>query len=499
MNDDPEVPENEGVRIIGADEAAEALEREDVAQRRAEGTPGFGDRPQAPPEDAPRPAIRFPLSTDEELEPLGQTQPAPPPRQGDDTALPHWTDPPTGDVPRIFGADEAGDEDDLEAWSSFTASQPRWRGEGGTAHDQEEWDDFSRLADEETRVGALAGEQAGHPDDFFSFDDEYEEQAPVATGGRRRRAFADETYGDAGLGGEPPEPGPAAPPPPGRPRPGGYQRPPDAGRDLPLAIGVGVALAGLFLVFLSIGPAITVGLIAAVLALGAVELLNVLRQAGYQPAVLLGIASCTALPLAAYYKGDVAIPVVLALTVVFGLIWYVAGAAGDDRPVIGLSSTLLGVCYVGVLGSFAALMLTLEGPGEPGTGVLLTAVIGAAAYDIGGFFVGRNAGTRPLTALSPNKTFEGLIGGMAIAGVATLIVASMNGAWTGGFSDALLLAVAVAVVAPLGDLAESMLKRDLDVKDMGAILPGHGGLLYRFDALLFVLPTVYYLALILLY
>jgi len=189
---------------------------------------------------------------------------------------------------------------------------------------------------------------------------------------------------------------------------------------------------------------------------------------------------------------------------VFGMLWYLVGAGGNDRPVIGLSSTLLGVGYVGLLGSFAALMLVLPDTSDtraPGIGVLLGAVIATVGYDVFGFVIGRNAGSRPLSAASPNKTLEGLVGGMLGSVLATLLVTfallRIN-PWT-EFSDSLLLGLAVAVAAPIGDLCESLIKRDLDVKDMGTILPGHGGFLDRFDALLFVLPTVYYLARIVLY
>ena len=166
---------------------------------------------------------------------------------------------------------------------------------------------------------------------------------------------------------------------------------------------------------------------------------------------------------------------------------------------IGLSSTLLGVGWVGVLGSFAALMLACptRATRRPGIGILLVAVLGTVGYDVGGFVVGRNAGTRPLSAASPNKTVEGLIGGDRSAPSSSRVVAASPDRAvqpTADFGDALLVGVAVAVAAPLGDLCESLIKRDLDVKDMGTILPGHGGLLDRFDALLFVLPTVYYLA-----
>ena len=128
------------------------------------------------------------------------------------------------------------------------------------------------------------------------------------------------------------------------------------------------------------------------------------------------------------------------------------------------------------------------------------AIIGTATYDTAGLFIGRATGQSRLAPhISPNKTYEGLIGGMIFA---VLVVTFGLGIWPGlmpwsGDSqlDALLLGIVVAVMAPLGDLAQSLIKRDLGVKDMGTALPGHGGVFDRFDAMLFVLPAVYYLAL----
>ena len=236
------------------------------------------------------------------------------------------------------------------------------------------------------------------------------------------------------------------------------------------------------------------------------EFFNVLRQAGYQPASCSASPPCVALPLAAYYKGEAGIPVVLFLTVVFGLLWYLAGAGGDDRPVIGLSSTLLRRR----LGrpprarsprSCSSCPTTRQTSASPGIGILLVAVLGTVGYDVGGFVVGRNAGTRPLSAASPNKTVEGLLGGDRRRRPRHGAGRPRSSPRSRGRLRRQLcsLGLCVAVAAPLGDLCESLVKRDLDVKDMGTILPGHGGFLDRFDALLFVLPVVYYLARILLY
>jgi phosphatidate cytidylyltransferase len=472
VDQQPRKDSTEGVRIIGAQEAAEALERDDVAKRRPDDAPRYGDRPESPPEGGPRPAIRFPLSNVADPSAVDRPPlvPPTPPRQPD---LPHWSEPPTGEVPKVLASDAPAD-DDLEAWSSFTSSQPRWRGEGPAY--ESDYDDFSRLADDDTRVGALDNRDRPDPDDFFSFDDFDEvepEAAPAVDTGMARPISSDPRRSAT------------------RTRAGAYERPAGAGRDLPTALGVGLGFGVLALVLFALGPKYTMALVTAVIVLAAVELFNALRKAGHQPATLLGIAACGALVLAAYWKHEPALPLVLFLTVVFGLLWYLTGAGGSDRPVAGLGVTLLGVVYVGMLGSFAALMLAQPN----GLGVLLAAVIGTVGYDVGGYFIGRSTGTRALSDVSPNKTIEGLIGGCFVAIVAVTLVCGFIGIHPlDSTSAAFKVGMAIAVAAPLGDLAESMLKRDLGVKDMGDILPGHGGMLDRFDALLFVLPTVYYVA-----
>ena len=211
---------------------------------------------------------------------------------------------------------------------------------------------------------------------------------------------------------------------------------------------------------------------------------------GYQPAALLGIAAPAAMPLAIYWRGLDALPLVLFLTVAFSLVWFLIGV-GNESPLLNVGVTVMGVVYVGVLGSFAALMLSLWG--DRGIGILLGGVVATVAYDVGGLVVGRAAGRSPLSAASPNKTVEGLVGGMALCVLASTVVVSMWEPW-GTWKHGFVLGVCAAIAAPIGDLCESLLKRDLGVKDMGALLPGHGGLLDRFDALLFVLPVTYEVA-----
>ena len=155
--------------------------------------------------------------------------------------------------------------------------------------------------------------------------------------------------------------------------------------------------------------------------------------------------------------------------------------------------TMFGVLYIGMMGSFVGLMLK----DVNGVGMMLAAVIATVGYDVGGLVIGRIAGRTPLAAVSPNKTMEGLIGGMAVSFAVTVLITGQItpfGDSPGDLGSAFVLGVVAALVAPLGDLCESMIKRDLGIKDMGSILPGHGGLLDRFDALLFVLPATYYTA-----
>jgi len=471
----------EGVRIIGAEEAEKAIEREDVARRLPDDAPRYGDRPEGPPGDGPRPAIRFPLTgssdpTDIERPPV---LPPDPVRTSGEHNLPHWTEPATGEVPKVLASSNEGD-DDLDAWSSFTTSQPRWRGEGPQS-DRDEFNDFSRLADDETRIGAL-DPNPPDPEEYFEFDEVGSDPGDVPPATRSissdpRQAGIRRPTGKSG---------------------GGFDRPPDSGRDLQQAVIIGVALGIAFLLFAKAGPKYVMVLVVAIIAAAAVELFTVMRRAGYHPATLLGIAAAVTLPLAAYWKGESAYPVVLFLTAVFGLLWYLVGAGGDDSPVLGLSSTLFVVGYVAVLGSFAALILTLP----DGVGVLFGALLTTVAYDVGAFFVGRSLGTRPMSTASPNKTFEGLAGGWIVCVLVAVVIVGFIAPWSNdsvSLADKLLFGLIAALAATLGDLCESVIKRDLGVKDMGTLLPGHGGILDRFDAMLFVLPATYYAALILVF
>ncbi|MEA3019313.1 MAG: phosphatidate cytidylyltransferase, partial [Actinomycetota bacterium] len=437
-------------------------ERGDVAPRRPEGEPRFGDRPASPPEGV-RPAVRFPLPPDEEPDRFR-------PRVtgiGAGPALPHWTEPPTGEVPRILAEDASGDDDeidlddesdgeDVEAWSSFATSGPRWRDSAGDWAEPD-FDAEAMRHDDSTRVGALDDRDRPAPDDFFFDAPAAREEPPVIRTGVRTTPTPPATSG--------------------------------GDRDMTTAVAIGAGLAVLFLLLMRVGPGAAMLLVGAVLVLAAAELFGALQRGGYQPATLLGLVGVGALSGAAYWKGEAALPLVAGLAIVFSLLWFLVGVT-RTAPTMNAGITVFGIMYVGLLGSFAALILRLPN----GQGILLGVVIAVVANDVGALVVGRQAGRAPLApSVSPNKTIEGTVGGSLASILVSFLVLGIIKIHPWDAGSALALGVVIAIAAPLGDLCESMIKRDLGVKDMGAVLPGHGGLLDRFDALLFCLPAVYYL------
>ncbi len=378
---------------------------------------------------------------------------------GDDS-LPHWTAPPTGATRGVEGSD---------SWSTITGAQPRWRDDRAVENDEVAEFEF---ADDDSPAHDFFGYDDGSAaDTFLELDDELDDQPAVVPLDSRRATASRSAAGGAG-----------------RPAVGGaavVKR-----DDMLLRVATGVALGVAALITFRIGPKAAIVLIALVLGLAVAEFFAATRRAGYQPAALLGIVATSAMPLAIYWRGLDALPLVLFLTVAFSMIWFLIGV-GNESPLLNAGVTVLGVVYVGVLGSFAALMLSLWG--KDGIGILLGGIVATVAYDVGGLVVGRAAGRSPLSAASPNKTVEGLVGGMALCVVVSTIVVPLWAPWS-TWKHGFVLGLCAAIAAPIGDLCESLIKRDLGVKDMGSILPGHGGLLDRFDALLFVLPVTYEVA-----
>ena len=264
-----------------------------------------------------------------------------------------------------------------------------------------------------------------------------------------------------------------------------------AERNLKLAIPTGAALIGVAWLAFALGEKVTLALVTILLLAGVVEFYAVLSRVKYRPAALLGYVTTVGLSVGVFWQGSDAYPIVLGLAFVVAMMWHLFGV-GERLMLPDLSATFLGIMYVGVLGSFAALLLTFE----HGVYLVVGCVIVSVGSDLGAWAVGRLMGRTLLTTISPGKTVEGLVGGFIIAFVAVLALPSLFDwqPWVdpGTFGDRIVFALAACVMAPVGDLAQSLIKRNLEVKDMGFLLPGHGGILDRFDSLLFVLPTCYF-------
>ncbi len=256
-----------------------------------------------------------------------------------------------------------------------------------------------------------------------------------------------------------------------------------------LAFGFGVL--GIFLA----GPPAVLALVTVVLVAAAAECYQALRRARYRPAVLVGLLGVAAAATTSYLEGPQGVVIVGAAVVVATLCWYLLGVTRRS-PSVNFAVTVMAFFWIGFLGSFATLLIDPRRfPDRHGLAYFLGAIIATVAYDVGGYAFGRWIGKRPLApSVSPNKTVEGLLGGcFATVALSVAVVAHMH-PWT--VPHALALGIVVAILAPLGDLAESMVKRDLGVKDMGTLLPAHGGILDRIDGLLFVLPATYCLVLL---
>ncbi|WP_405974228.1 phosphatidate cytidylyltransferase [Streptomyces sp. NBC_00988] len=279
-----------------------------------------------------------------------------------------------------------------------------------------------------------------------------------------------------------PEPMPDVPPPAPAPQKK------SAGRDLGAAIGVGVGLAVVIVASLFVVKAAFVGVIAVAVVVGLWELTSRLQERKGIKAPLVPLAvGGAAMVVAGYVRGPEGAWVAMALTALAVLVWRMT-----EPPEGYLKDVTAGVFaafYVPFLATFVALMLTAhDGAWRVLTFLLLTVVSDTGAYAIGWRF-----GTHKLAPrISPGKTREGLFGAVSFAMVAGALCMQFlidDGSWWQG----LILGLAVAASATLGDLGESMIKRDLGIKDMGTLLPGHGGIMDRLDSLLPTAPVVWLL------
>ncbi|GIU89453.1 MAG: phosphatidate cytidylyltransferase [Acidimicrobiia bacterium] len=468
----------EGVRILGAEEARAVLGQRDEA----EPDDAHGDEPALEAERARRFPADGPTWSASSV-PDRHAEPAPSePQTGEVPALPHWTEPPTGAVPAIFAEDldAEPDADELDAWSSFAGNQPRFRAEGSDWAEADFADDeLSELTGENAELGALASAEV--VDDDEAFAQELAQRRRRTPRGRAARTMVTTPPPAAAT----PRPRVAEPHDAAELAPPG----PTAARDLPTAIITAAAVAVVALVCFRQGTFWTALLAAAVVGLGTVEFAAALQARGFRPASLLALVASAGLPIAAREFGAPAYPVFFALLVVFSMLWFLWEVT-PGRPLLGVATTVLAFAYVGGLGGFAGLLLAAD----DGVGLLLGVVLCTIAYDVFGFFVGSQFGKSPIAPkVSPHKSFEGTLAGMLAAVLVGWLVVGQIHPWSPAKS--VVLGLFVAAGAFLGDLCESMLKRDLGIKDFGSLLPGHGGVLDRFDSLLFCLPIAYFLAL----
>jgi phosphatidate cytidylyltransferase len=442
--------------------------------------------PLFPDEDAAAAATDRPDDTGERRLSFGPNDTGP---------LPHWTDPPTGEIPRMAPAASSDDDtsdDDVDVWSSFTTESPIWRDDVTDDPSGEQPADADLTG--EVRADALSEPMSRPPTGEIPMEPPRREPGRITIGtdpsgvqrrppqGSRRRGAAAQTRSGR---------------PAGPARTSAVQTPPP--RNLPAAIGAGLVLGGIFVILTLWRPVGVIALITIVLAIAAFEYFGKVTEKGYRPAVAPGLAACVAAPLVAYWVGDRGLPLVIAFAFIAGAVGFIGAPGVESGPLPNMAVTSMGVVWIGLLGSYAALMVRLSNTvgDHIGTDTLFVVVLGVVANDIGALLVGSSFGKSPLRRwISPGKTVEGLIGGTLLTLLVLFIVGltGRNDTWSTG--HLLLLGVLIAIFAPLGDLTESMFKRNLDVKDFGALVSGHGGVLDRFDAFLFVLPVTYYVTLV---
>ena len=243
-------------------------------------------------------------------------------------------------------------------------------------------------------------------------------------------------------------------------------------------------------------------LLSVLSALAAWELFRIARETGAFPLEPAGIALATLLPIAIHaqrrgvYTLSLTAIVAMVLVLFASTIW-LRGPAG--KPLSSVATTAFGVLYAGLFSYVYALRYHDYAVGAgAGTALVLLPVLLTWANDVGAYTFGRAFGRKKLIpSISPGKTVEGAIGGLGLAIVICLLYVRfilMRYAQLGlTIQGAVLFAIVVSVAAQTGDLAESLLKREAGLKDSSRIIPGHGGILDRFDSLLFVMPIAFLL------
>jgi phosphatidate cytidylyltransferase len=268
--------------------------------------------------------------------------------------------------------------------------------------------------------------------------------------------------------------------------PGQAEKPKRTGRNLPAAIGVGLGLGGLAVLTLFTVKATFLLYAGVAVAIALAELTSALAKRDINIPWIPVAAGGAALLTCTYWLGPKYALAALGLTVIAILAWRLSG--GTTGYVKDTTAGVFAAAYLTFLASFVAGMLA---PAD-GARRVLSFIILVICSDIGGYFAGITAGRHKMApTISPKKTWEGFAGSTAaclIAGWLCVTYLLHGHPWQG-----VLTGAAVVLAATAGDLVESMIKRDLDIKDMGSLLPGHGGVLERLDSLLVAAPVVWLL------
>ncbi|MBA2552956.1 MAG: phosphatidate cytidylyltransferase [Geodermatophilaceae bacterium] len=272
---------------------------------------------------------------------------------------------------------------------------------------------------------------------------------------------------------------PVTPPPETTPAAAAAARTPQsrAGRDLGAAIAVGAGLGALVLVTLAVYRPSFVIVVGLAVIVSLWELVRALESRDARPPIIPLILGAVAMLVLTYLRGSEGLVVSFMLTVLACVVWRLAdGARGYLRDI---STTVFIVTYVPLLAGFAVLLVVPD----DGAMRVIAFIATVVCSDVGGYIAGVLFGKHSLApSVSPKKSWEGFTGSAALSALAgaLFLTLGLDGVWWQG----VLYGLAIASAATLGDLGESMIKRDLGIKDMGTLLPGHGGLMDRMDSLL---------------
>jgi phosphatidate cytidylyltransferase len=417
----------------------------------------------------------------------------------DTEQLPHWTEPPTGEVPRfrktddqptrrvVIGSIDENDDDNTDVWSAY--NEPDKSASTGARRPTFETTTPPPVSSPRREgrivIGTDPTDERRRP---VARDASGAQSRPISRPAARSGSRSD-SRGTQVTRAQRPSSGSAT---------GAMTR---GGRDLPTATAVGALLAAVFIASLMWRPAAVMLLVAVLIGVAAFEFFTQANVSGYRPSTVIGVVGCVAAPLCAYWIGDAALPLVLVFGFIAAVVVFVGSDGIESGPVPNTAIMMLAMLWIGLMSSYAALILRFSSANgaafvNVGTDTLFIVVIGVIANDISAYFAGTAMGRTPLRDwISPAKSVEGLIGGTVGTFFAVVLVGLQSSTWN-SIGDWFLLALVISVMAPLGDLAESMFKRNLNIKDFGTVLRGHGGVLDRFDSLLFVLPAAYYLTLV---